>query len=83
MSTTKCGRKENSQSFEGLCISYVDILRGLLRGCRPLFGFDGCFLKGKYDGARLVIVVCDGDNMMFLITIYISKRETLSLGRAF
>ena len=38
-----------------------------IQGCRPLIGFDGCFLKGMVKGQILIAVGRDGNNQMFPI----------------
>lgn len=46
-----------TRKFKYLCISFKASLDGWSRGCRPIVGFDGCFLKGKYRGVCLVAIV--------------------------
>ncbi|XP_021752553.1 uncharacterized protein LOC110718058 [Chenopodium quinoa] len=52
---------------------------GFFKGCRPIFGVDGCHLKGAYPGQILVAVSKDGNNNIYLIawaTCEVVNRET-------
>ncbi|KAL0378605.1 UNVERIFIED_CONTAM: hypothetical protein Sradi_3166000 [Sesamum radiatum] len=42
---------------------------GFLDGCRPIIGFDGCFLKGMYKGQLLAAVGRDGSDNIFPIAM--------------
>jgi len=57
---------ENAPIFKRLFISFEGIITSFKRGCRPLIGVDGCFLKGSYKGLLLtamdlneIMVICD------------------------
>ncbi|XP_072084719.1 uncharacterized protein [Arachis hypogaea] len=43
--------------FDRLYISLDACKKGFIKGCRPLIGLDGCFLKGYY-GGQLLSAVC-------------------------
>ncbi|EPS66978.1 hypothetical protein M569_07797, partial [Genlisea aurea] len=48
---------------------------GFKVGCRPLFGVDGCFLKGKYEGQILAAVGMDANNNIYPIAYAVVERE--------
>uniref|UniRef100_A0A803P4D2 MULE transposase domain-containing protein n=1 Tax=Cannabis sativa TaxID=3483 RepID=A0A803P4D2_CANSA len=48
------------------------------RGCRPLIGLDGCFLKGYCKGVLLAALGVDGGNSIFLIAYAVVEKETTS-----
>ncbi|XP_031374160.1 uncharacterized protein LOC116188837 [Punica granatum] len=50
--------------------------RGLLAGCRPLIGLDGCFLKGYYGGTLLAAVTQDPTHAFYVIAYGVVERET-------
>ncbi|KAF6157201.1 hypothetical protein GIB67_041662 [Kingdonia uniflora] len=46
-----------------------------MRTIRPIFGLDGCFLKGKYGGVCLSIIGLDANNGLFPIAVYLCRSE--------
>lgn len=62
-------------TFRRLFICYKPISVGLIEGCRPFIGIDGCFLKGPYKGQLLSAVSLDGNNGLFPIGIAIVEAE--------
>ncbi|KAL8499525.1 hypothetical protein ACS0TY_022460 [Phlomoides rotata] len=46
-------------------IGFSAMKHGFLSGCRPIIGFDGCFLKTFLGGALLTAIAKDGNNQMF------------------
>jgi len=59
-------------------ISFKTTVDGFLKGCRPLIGVDGCFLKGPYKGVLLVALGLDGNNGYFPIAYAIVQQENKS-----
>ncbi|XP_021721007.1 uncharacterized protein LOC110688546 [Chenopodium quinoa] len=60
-----------------VCLS--QLVRGFLKGCRPLIGVDGCHLKGSYPGQILVAVGKDGNNSIYPFawaTVEVENKET-------
>ncbi|XP_021721467.1 uncharacterized protein LOC110689025 [Chenopodium quinoa] len=60
-----------------VCLS--PLVRGFLKGCRPLIGVDGCLLKGSYPGQILVAVGKDGNNSIYPFawaTVEVENKET-------
>ncbi|WOK97619.1 hypothetical protein Cni_G06327 [Canna indica] len=53
--------------FQRLYIGFDALRKGFLQGCRPIIGFDGCFLKTFLGGQLLSAVGKDGNNQMFPI----------------
>ncbi|XP_062103431.1 uncharacterized protein LOC133814498 [Humulus lupulus] len=84
-STTKIKTKtENGKKiFERVYICLSACKEGFLRGCRPLFGVDGCFLKGYCKGILLATVGIDGNNSMFPIAYAIVEKETFDTWKWF
>ena len=64
-----------SNKFNYLCVAFKASIQGWLRGCRPVVGLDGCFLKGKYSGVCLCVIGTDANNGMFPLGIFICKKE--------
>lgn len=48
--------------FERVYICLKACKDGFNKGCRPLLGFDGCFLKGYCKGMLLAAVGIDANN---------------------
>ncbi|CAN1182226.1 hypothetical protein LINPERHAP2_LOCUS35858 [Linum perenne] len=48
--------------FKRIFVCFSSLKEGFLRGCRPMFGLDGCFLKGEVLGMILSVVGKDGNN---------------------
>lgn len=62
--------------FHKIYIGFDALKRGILAGCRPLIGLDGCFLKGYYGGILLAVVTQDGNNAFYVISYAIVEQET-------
>ncbi|CAH9067983.1 unnamed protein product [Cuscuta europaea] len=58
-----------------LCVAFRASLDGWKKGCRPLIGLDGCFLKGKYIGVCLAAIRMDGNNGMFPLAVFICRKD--------
>ena len=74
-SLVKWGACPDTHKFQYLCVSFKASLEGWKRGCRPIVGLDGCFLKGKYSGVLLAAISMDANNGMFPLAIFICKKE--------
>ncbi|XP_057755774.1 uncharacterized protein LOC130974956 [Arachis stenosperma] len=48
---------------------------GFVKGCRPLIGLDGCFLKGYYGGQLLTAMSLDANNHVFVIAYAVTRAE--------
>ncbi|XP_071902722.1 uncharacterized protein [Coffea arabica] len=53
--------------FLRIFISFEGQRSGIVEGCRPFVGFDGCFLKGPFGGVLLTAVTLDANNSNFPI----------------
>ncbi|CAN1121015.1 hypothetical protein LINPERHAP2_LOCUS531 [Linum perenne] len=51
--------------FKRIFVCFSSLNEGFLRGCRPMFGLDGCFLKGEVSGMILSAVGKDGNDQMY------------------
>ncbi|KAF6164878.1 hypothetical protein GIB67_017081 [Kingdonia uniflora] len=56
-----------------------EALDGFTKGCRPIFGLDGCFLKGQYGGQCLSIISLDANNGIFPIAVFIYRNKRVLL----
>nr|XP_027109085.1 uncharacterized protein LOC113728936 [Coffea arabica] len=56
---------------------------GFLEGCRPFVGFDGCFLKGPFDGVLLTAVALDANNNIFPLAFAVAECESKDTWRWF
>ncbi|CAN0846708.1 hypothetical protein LINGRAHAP2_LOCUS4575 [Linum grandiflorum] len=61
--------------FRRFFIGFSGLTKGFLSGCRPMFGLDGCFLKGEVKGMLLSAVGKDGNNQMFPICWAVVEGE--------
>ena len=50
--------------------------KGWKKGCKPILGLNGCFLKGPYKSELLSGVGRDGNNQMFLIAWVVVEVES-------
>ncbi|KAF6144331.1 hypothetical protein GIB67_024558 [Kingdonia uniflora] len=55
--------------------SREDALDEFTKGCRPILGLDGCFLKGKYGGQCLSIISLDANNGLFPIAVFLCRSK--------
>ena len=53
----------------------MGVRHGLLQGCRPFFGLDGCHLKGPYKEVLLGDVGLDGNLQFYPIVYAIVETE--------
>ncbi|KAF6158849.1 hypothetical protein GIB67_012492 [Kingdonia uniflora] len=74
-SIATCSREDGNLKFTDMCISFKAALDGFTKGCRPILGLDGCFLKGKYGGQCLSIISLDTNNGFFPIAVFICRSE--------
>ena len=44
-------------------------------GCRPIIGFDGCHLKGRFGGQILAVTVRDANDNVFPVAFAIVEQE--------
>ncbi|KAF6172204.1 hypothetical protein GIB67_024826 [Kingdonia uniflora] len=75
VSFATCSREDDNLKFTDMCISFKVTLDGFTKGCRPILGLDGCFLKGKYGGQCLSMISLDANNGLFPITVFICRSE--------
>ncbi|CAN1294900.1 hypothetical protein LINPERPRIM_LOCUS22637 [Linum perenne] len=61
--------------FKRIFVCFSSLKEGFLRGCRPMFGLDGCFLKGEVSGMILSAVGKDGNNQMYPISWAVVEGE--------
>ncbi|XP_062073818.1 uncharacterized protein LOC133778028 isoform X2 [Humulus lupulus] len=64
--------------FERVYICLQACKEGFNRGCRPLIGVDGCFLKGYCKGMLLAAIGIDAVNAMFPIAYAVVEKENKS-----
>ena len=69
---------ESAPIFKRLFISYEAMITGFKRGCRPLIGVDGCFLKGPYKGVLLTAMDLDPNNGYFPLAYGVVMQEDFS-----
>lgn len=56
-------------------MSFKASINGFINGCRPSIGLDRTFLKVKSKGVLLSMVSLDGNNGIFPLDIYITRKE--------
>ncbi|CAN0875088.1 hypothetical protein LINGRAHAP2_LOCUS10628 [Linum grandiflorum] len=61
--------------FRRFFVGFSGLIKGFLSGCRPMFGLDGCFLKGQVKGMLLSAVGKDGNNQMYPICWAVVESE--------
>ncbi|KAF9588346.1 hypothetical protein IFM89_008776 [Coptis chinensis] len=66
---------DGTKSFIGVAVAFKSSIDGWLNGCRPIVGFDGCFLKGKYGGCCLTAIGLDAMNGIFPLAVYVCQGE--------
>ncbi|KAF6176281.1 hypothetical protein GIB67_023572 [Kingdonia uniflora] len=74
-SIASCSMEDGNLKFTNICISFKEALDGFTKGCRPILGLDGYFLKGKYGGQCLSIISLEVNNGLFPITVFICRSE--------
>ncbi|XP_038707254.1 uncharacterized protein LOC120002562 [Tripterygium wilfordii] len=66
-------------SFKAFYCCFKSCKVGVLNGCRPVLGVDGCFLKGLVKGELLTAIARDGNNQMFPVAwavVLVENNET-------
>ena len=53
--------------FKAIFITFPAMVKGLLKGYRPIIGMDGCHLQSTVGGCLLSAVVRDANNQIFPI----------------
>ncbi|XP_059654328.1 uncharacterized protein LOC132301057 [Cornus florida] len=66
---------ENIRRFQRVFICYAAMKTSFKKGCKPLIGVDGCFLKGPYGGHLLSAVANDGNGQMFPVAFAVVDSE--------
>lgn len=61
-SLAQCHRDPTNYRFVYCCVAFNVSIEGFVKGCKPILGLDGSFLKGKYGGCCLSILLLDGNN---------------------
>ncbi|KAL2934726.1 Protein FAR1-RELATED SEQUENCE 8 [Bienertia sinuspersici] len=69
--------EDDGPRFKGCFFSFAAQVRGFLKGCRPIIGFDGAHLSGYYKGTLLTAVGIDGNNEIFPIAYGIVDNESI------
>ncbi|CAN0846559.1 hypothetical protein LINGRAHAP2_LOCUS4509 [Linum grandiflorum] len=65
--------------FKRFFVSFSGLVKGCLTRCRPMFGLDGCFLKGQVKRMLLSAVGKDGNNQMYPICWAVVEGENRDL----
>ncbi|XP_072090514.1 uncharacterized protein [Arachis hypogaea] len=63
--------------FDKIYICLDACRNGFVKGCRPLIGLDGCFLKGYYGGQLLIAMSLDANNHVFVIAYAVTRAENI------
>ncbi|CAL1400582.1 unnamed protein product [Linum trigynum] len=66
---------EDKVYFQRFYIGFSALRDGFLEACRPMFGLDGCFLKGEIKGMLLTAVGKDSNNQMYPIAWAVVEGE--------
>jgi len=67
---------EVNPMFLRLYYSLAAMKKSFMKGCKPLIGVDGCFLKGPFKGQLLAIVGRNGNDNMYPIAYSVVEVET-------
>lgn len=70
--------EDNVLRFDRIYICWEVLKNGLLEGCRPFIGLDGCHLKGPTGGILLIVVRIDGSNRMYPFAYDVVEKEKTS-----
>lgn len=65
----------NQNKFKRLYICWGALKDGLLEGCRPVIGLDGCHLKGPHGGVLLTAVGIDANNCIYPFAYAVVEKE--------
>ncbi|KAF6176345.1 hypothetical protein GIB67_011134 [Kingdonia uniflora] len=74
-SIARSWRQDDTLQWTSTLVAFKASLNGFVKGCRPILGLDGCFLKGKYGGVCLFVLSLDGNNGLFPIRVYMCRTE--------
>ncbi|KAF6175235.1 hypothetical protein GIB67_030453 [Kingdonia uniflora] len=74
-SIARTWRQDDTLQWTGTLVAFKASLNGFVKGCRPILGLDGCFLKGKYGGVCLSVLSLDANNDLFPIGVYMCRTE--------
>ena len=66
---------DGKRVFERVYICFKACKDGFNKGCRPLLGFDGCFLKGYTQGMLLAAIGIDSNNSQFPVAFAVVEKE--------
>ncbi|KAI8572631.1 hypothetical protein RHMOL_Rhmol01G0214500 [Rhododendron molle] len=66
---------DNKNKFKRLYICWGPLKKGLLEGCRPVIGFDGCHLKGPHGGILLTALGIDANNYIHSFAYTVVEKE--------
>lgn len=69
--------------FERVYISLKACKDGFNKGCRPILGFDGCFLKGYSKGMILAAVGIDANNSQYPVAWAVVEKENTATWKWF
>lgn len=73
----------DANKFKRIYICYHALKEGWKKGCRPILGLDGCFLKTVCGGQLLSAVGRDGNNQMFPVAYAVVESENADSWRWF
>ena len=48
---------------------------GFLRGCKPIIGLDGCYLKGRFGGQILSTIARDANDNIFTVSFVVVEQK--------
>ncbi|KAF6165709.1 hypothetical protein GIB67_012606 [Kingdonia uniflora] len=77
-----CSRDDATLQWTETMVMFKESYDGWLKGCRPVLGLDGRFLKGKYGGVCLSIGL-DGNNGLFPVATYFYRSECYNTWNTF
>ncbi|CAN0829386.1 hypothetical protein LINGRAPRIM_LOCUS2963 [Linum grandiflorum] len=66
---------KNYVRFKSFFVGFSGLINGFKAGCRPMFGLDGCFLKGEVRGMLLSAIGKDENNQMYPICWAVVEGE--------
>ncbi|KAI3446914.1 hypothetical protein Pfo_003579 [Paulownia fortunei] len=62
-------------TFKRVFMDLKALKEGFLNSCSPFIGFDGCHLKGPWEGVLLATMGLDGNNGLYLIAFVVVDNE--------
>ncbi|KAF6146834.1 hypothetical protein GIB67_018487 [Kingdonia uniflora] len=74
-SIARTWRQDDTLQWTGTLVAFKVNLNGFVKGCRPILGLDGCFLKGIMEGFCLSVLSLDAYNGLFPIGVYMCRTE--------